>query len=566
MSRVPPPGRPSTCTRSSRSPLRPAGSDRKVPSSAWNPVVSASARTPAVSPSTSPARVTRAVPARATAAWTSPPGPGRSASITRLPDWSVESSTVQRSAPRVTCSDSEAEGAPSAGRRASSWTSPRTRSQRSPPRAPADQKASPPRPRTSTRCCTGWARTARTRSETAGTAPPWDVPGKGRQRSLPRHPRRGDGSTGYRRRVNEARRRLGSDQTTRAADLLDRLVVLDVEGAGAFLEVLQARPGLAIDLVVDVEVLLHHCEDLLPDHVVRGEDFLDVPADEEELDHLVDDVLDSLVAHLEAADVGHLALHLVELAVVVAPALERLPGRLVHALLVGEVLAHDGREVHLGVGDPHRLDLDVPVLHQQLDRLAGDDGNHLGIKPHKPSWVRTCPRRLTAGVARGSPRYTSPGPPLRNENRGIFSGSSAGGRSSRKGRAAADCGFSRGRIRPGRTAGASPDGAASHAPLGLDTALAVGGGVLERGLPHRVLVDLALGDLSPQLALGRVEVGVDPLGQRRPEASLRGQLLDARLPDPLQRPECAEERLLPPLSHPRDVLEHAPEIPPAHQL
>ena len=32
MSRVPPPGSPSTWTRSSRSPLRPAGSDRKVPS------------------------------------------------------------------------------------------------------------------------------------------------------------------------------------------------------------------------------------------------------------------------------------------------------------------------------------------------------------------------------------------------------------------------------------------------------------------------------------------------------------------------------------------------------
>src|SRR4029453_7505767 len=99
---------------------------------------------------------------------------------------------------------------------------------------------------------------------------------------------------------------------------------------------------------------------------------------------------------------------------------------------VGEVLAHDGREVHLGIGDPHRLDLDVPVLHQQLDRLAGDDGNHLGIKPHKPSWItwRPCPRGLTAGAACGSPRYTSPGAPRRNEIRRFFSGSSAGGRSS----------------------------------------------------------------------------------------------------------------------------------------
>src|SRR4029453_2032061 len=102
---------------------------------------------------------------------------------------------------------------------------------------------------------------------------------------------------------------------------------------------------------------------------------------------------------------------------------------------VGEVLAHDGREVHLGIGDPHRLDLDVPVLHQQLDRLAGDDGNHLGIKPHKPSWItwRPCPRRLTAGVARGSPPFTSPGAPRPNEIRSFLWGTSAGGRTGRGG-------------------------------------------------------------------------------------------------------------------------------------
>src|SRR4029450_11357572 len=87
-----------------------------------------------------------------------------------------------------------------------------------------------------------------------------------------------------------------SDQTAGAADLLDRLVVLDVEGAGSFLEMLQAGAGLAIDLLVDVEVLLHDREDLLQERVVRGEDFLDVPADEEALDHLADHVVDALFA------------------------------------------------------------------------------------------------------------------------------------------------------------------------------------------------------------------------------------------------------------------------------
>src|SRR5689334_24334579 len=107
------------------------------------------------------------------------------------------------------------------------------------------------------------------------------------------------------------------DEAAGAAQELDRLLVLDVPGVRAFLQVLQAGARLAIDLVVDVEVLLEDLEDLLPEAVVLGVDLLDVPGDEEELDHLADDVLDPLVPHLEAADVRHLALHLVELGVIV---------------------------------------------------------------------------------------------------------------------------------------------------------------------------------------------------------------------------------------------------------
>ncbi|EAU62072.1 hypothetical protein STIAU_4733 [Stigmatella aurantiaca DW4/3-1] len=172
------------------------------------------------------------------------------------------------------------------------------------------------------------------------------------------------------------------DETPGAADLLHRLVVLDVERAGALLQVLQPGARLLVDLIVHVEVLLHHTENLRAQHIVGGEHFLDIAADEQELDHLVDDVFDALVAHLEAADVGHLTLDLIELGVVVPPPLQRLARRLIHALLVGEVLTHDGGQIHLGVRHPHGLDLDVTILHQRLNALARDDRDHLRIEPH----------------------------------------------------------------------------------------------------------------------------------------------------------------------------------------
>ena len=56
-------------------------------------------------------------------------------------------------------------------------------------------------------------------------------------------------------------------------------------------------------------------------------------------------------------------------------------------------------EVHLGVGDAHRLDLDVAVLHQQLDDFAGDDGDDLW---GRAAWV------LLASAG-GRLRMTGPG-------------------------------------------------------------------------------------------------------------------------------------------------------------
>src|SRR6266545_2866855 len=174
------------------------------------------------------------------------------------------------------------------------------------------------------------------------------------------------------------------DETARPAQQLNGLLVLDVPGARALLQVLQAGARLAIDLVVDVEVLLEDLEDLLPEAVILGVDLLDVARDEEELDHLADDELDALVAHLEAADVRHLALHLVEPRVIVPAPLERLARRRVHPLLGREVLLHDRGHVHLGVGDPEGLDLDVAVLHEGLDDLSGDRRDDLRVEPHEP--------------------------------------------------------------------------------------------------------------------------------------------------------------------------------------
>src|SRR6266536_2494374 len=191
---------------------------------------------------------------------------------------------------------------------------------------------------------------------------------------------------------------LRSDETARPAEQIDRLVVLHLPGARAFLEVLEARARLAVDLLVDVEVLLEDAEDLLPEAVVLRVDLLDIARDEEELDHLADDVLDPLVAHLEAADVGHLALHLVEPGVIVPAPLERLAGRGVHALLGGEVLLHDRGHVHLGVRDAERLDLDILVLHQGLDDLASDGRDHLRVEAH----FRFSSARLRASGGRGA--------------------------------------------------------------------------------------------------------------------------------------------------------------------
>ena len=49
------------------------------------------------------------------------------------------------------------------------------------------------------------------------------------------------------------RPRRASDQATSAADLVELLLVLDLEGARAFLQVLEAAPGLTVDLVLDGE-------------------------------------------------------------------------------------------------------------------------------------------------------------------------------------------------------------------------------------------------------------------------------------------------------------------------
>ena len=145
---------------------------------------------------------------------------------------------------------------------------------------------------------------------------------------------------------------------------------------------LQPGARLAVDVLVDVEVLLEYLIDLLPDLVILGVDLFDVARDEQEFDHLIDDVIDSFVAHLEAAHVGHLALDLIEFGMVVTAPLERVARGLVHALFGGEVLLEDGRHVHLGVRDAHRLHLDVPIRHERGDRIPGDGGNDLRVELH----------------------------------------------------------------------------------------------------------------------------------------------------------------------------------------
>src|SRR5207253_3592707 len=178
------------------------------------------------------------------------------------------------------------------------------------------------------------------------------------------------------------------------ADLLDCLLVLDLPRLGALGEVLEAGARLAVDVLVHVEMLLEYLVDLAADAVILGEDFLDVPGDEQELDHLVDDVIDSLVAHLESAYVRHLALHLIEARMIITAPLEGLAGRLIHALFGREIFLEDGGHVHLRIRNPHRLHLDVAVRHQRCDDVTSDGGDDLRVKLH-PS--RSFPLRSCEG-------------------------------------------------------------------------------------------------------------------------------------------------------------------------
>src|SRR6185436_5834994 len=93
--------------------------------------------------------------------------------------------------------------------------------------------------------------------------------------------------------------------------------------------------------------------------------------------------------------------HLIELAVVVPAALEGLARRLVHALFIREVLAHDGRQIHLRVGDSHRLDLDVVLLHQLLNDFTGDDRDDFGVQPHEQgfTWLDSIRQRKRARIS-----------------------------------------------------------------------------------------------------------------------------------------------------------------------
>src|SRR6202022_2650035 len=161
--------------------------------------------------------------------------------------------------------------------------------------------------------------------------------------------------------------------------------------------------------LVHVEVLLEDLVDLAPDGVVLGEDFLDVAGNEKKLDHLVDDVVDSFVAHLEAAHVRHLALDLVEARVVISAALESLPRRLVHPLLGSEVFLEDGRHVHLGIRDPHRLYLDIAFRHQRCDDVAGDGGDDFRVELHSFSIlsILTCEGRPCRTCVRQGARKNS---------------------------------------------------------------------------------------------------------------------------------------------------------------
>src|SRR5215470_9079464 len=58
--------------------------------------------------------------------------------------------------------------------------------------------------------------------------------------------------------------------------------------------------------------------------------------------------------------------------------------------------------------------------------------------------------------------------------------------------------------------------------------------VFERGLADGVVVHLPLAALALELALGRMEVRVDPLGESGSESRLRSELLDAGLANALE--------------------------------
>src|SRR5438552_2896124 len=91
------------------------------------------------------------------------------------------------------------------------------------------------------------------------------------------------------------------DEPPRPPQEIDGLLVLNLPSTGPLFQMAQTGPRFAVDLFIDVEVLLEDEEDLAAQRLVIGEHLFDVPGDEQELDHLSNHKFDSLVAHLEAA-------------------------------------------------------------------------------------------------------------------------------------------------------------------------------------------------------------------------------------------------------------------------
>src|SRR5689334_5679542 len=162
--------------------------------------------------------------------------------------------------------------------------------------------------------------------------------------------------------------------------------VFDFPSARSFFDVFQLAAHLALQLFVDGHVPLQDGAHLAPQHDVLGEDFIDVGGVHQDLEDLIEQVVDGLVADLDAHLLGGELLHARKFGGGDAPRLHRILGFVARFFFGAKVLVQDRFDVGLHFATAGGLD--VRLLGERLDDIASDCGDFAAVEAHGPPNLR----------------------------------------------------------------------------------------------------------------------------------------------------------------------------------